>query len=250
MSYWLFCGSPWQHLLPYKEARQQHYAELKACGFSKEFDPPDSQRTINKARVAREFMFRLDSLASWIEAQESWIFWRVFNNYPAIWNRHNQQARHQAIDASIIGRIPVMAKEMPDWMMADFVKSFCRWNSSKWAKIVKTAARRADGAQKDYLKLETWVWWRYPIFNRYRWSATEVCRAAKEKFGKIHHVDHEAAFQLFWVRRGLRFTGKKRRRGEYPPLWDFVISKEVPKSVSLRYPLLTRFPYGNCTAQS
>src|SRR5438874_1984747 len=28
MSYWLFCGSPWQEQLGYNEAREQHYAEL------------------------------------------------------------------------------------------------------------------------------------------------------------------------------------------------------------------------------
>lgn len=244
MSYWLFCGSPAAHLFPYKEARQQHYAELKAVGLSKEFDPTDSERKAKRSKVIKEFSFRLDSLASWIEAQESWIFWRVLTSRPAAWDRHDSKARQRAINANLIRRMRIIANELPDWMSMDFVKSFGRWSSPDWAKILKAAARDSADVNQDDLKLETWVWWRYPIFSRFRWSTAEVCRAAKQKFGKIHHVDHEPAFQLFWVRRGLRFTGKRTGKRHRPPLWDFVVNNEVPKSVSLRYPMLTRIPYG------
>src|SRR5437868_4467441 len=65
MSYWLFCGSPWQEQLGYNEAREQHYAELTSLGFSKEFQP-----TANLDTSADELLFRLDSLACWIEAHE------------------------------------------------------------------------------------------------------------------------------------------------------------------------------------
>jgi len=56
MSYWLFCGSPWQDQLGYNGARQQHYAELKSLGFSRHFQP-------NTRDFVDEFIFRLDSLA-------------------------------------------------------------------------------------------------------------------------------------------------------------------------------------------
>ena len=237
MSYWLFCGSPFEDRLPYKEARQQHYAELKARGLSKQFGPTKLQRKRNTVAIAKEFMFRLDSLASWIEAQESWIFWRGLQRVPSAWNRHDPKARQRALEANIIRQMRTITNELPDWIISDFVKGFRRWNSSDWAKILKASARSAEGEQEDDLKLEAWVWWRYPIFSRYRWSTSEVCRAAREKLGNIHHVNHEAAFQSFWVRRGLRFTGKRRRR-ERPPLWNFVISRQAPRNVSLRYPLL------------
>jgi hypothetical protein len=74
MAYWLFCGSPWQDQLGYDAARQQHYAELKALGLSRELQRsmPRTKTQVNAFVI--ELLFRLDSLASWIEAQESWIF--------------------------------------------------------------------------------------------------------------------------------------------------------------------------------
>jgi len=245
MSYWWLCGYPLENHLPYKEARQQHYGELKARGFSKEFDPPGSGPKTRNDPSLKEFIFRLDSLASWIEAQESWIFWRGLINRPAIWNRHDPKARQRARAANLIRAMHTIANELPDWAIMGFVKDFRRWSRSEWAQILKVAAQDSNDANEDDLKLEKWVWWRYPIFRRYRWSTAEVCRAAREKFGNIHHVDYESAFQLFWVRRGLRFTGKRRRKRQRPPLWDFVIKKEVPNKVSLRLPIFPLIPYGN-----
>jgi hypothetical protein len=250
LSYWWFSGYPCENEVPYKEARQQHYAELKARGFPKEFDPPGAPAENRNDPIVKEFAFRLDSLASWIEAQESWIFWRGLNERPGEWKRGDAKARQQAADATFLRRLPKTVNELPDRMIMDFVKDFRKWSSSDWAKILKAAARDPRDTNEDDLRLEKWVWWRYPIFSRYRWSTAEVCRAAKEKFGKIHHVDHEAAFQLFWVRRGLRFTGKRRRTRQRPPLWDFVISQQVPVNVSLRLPMLIRIPYGPPSSQS
>jgi hypothetical protein len=243
-SYWLFCGSPWQHQLGYDEARQQHYRELKARGFSPKFTPEgDSEGVVS------EFLFRLDSLGSWIEAQESWIFWRQSSSEPEAWNRADPKARRQGMHAAILSRLPSITNELSDWALANIVQDLRTWSDPEWVKILKDAARIAERAQ-GRLELETWVWWRYPIFSRYRWSTAEVCRAAREKFGEIHHVNYEAAFQLFWVRRGLRFTGRRTRRQRRPPLWDFVISEEVPKNVSLKYSLLSWIPYGKSPPQS
>jgi hypothetical protein len=238
MWYWLFCGSPWQDQLGYNEARQQHYAELKALGLSPEFQPSESWLKRSPERILIELFFRLDSLASWIEAQESWIFWRSLNREPAVWRHNDSEARRQAMVANIIARMPEITNELSDWAIARIVEGFRTWSISQWEKILKAAARSAGRAQES-LELETWVWWRYPIFSRYHWSTAEVCRAARKKLGQIHHVNYEAAFQSAWVRRGLRFTGKRTRRQRRPPLWDFVISEEVPKNVSLTYSLLT-----------
>ena len=248
LSYWWFCGYPREDDLPYKEARQQHYAELKARGFQKEFD---AARPVPKSRndpTIKEFAFRLDSLASWIEAHESWIFWRGLCNHPAMWDRHDPKARKRAMAASLICGMRTIANELPDRMIMGFVKDFREWSRSEWAQILKSAAQHCDNPNEDDLRLETWVWWRYPIFSRYRWSAAEVRRAAMEKFGKMHHVN-QASFQLFWVRRGLRFTGKRQKR-QRPPLWDFVINKEVPSKISLRYPTFVAIPYGQARSQS
>ena len=61
MLYWLFCGSPSQDQLGYDEARQQHYAELKALGLCLEFQP--QVRKANIEQVVTERFIRLDSLA-------------------------------------------------------------------------------------------------------------------------------------------------------------------------------------------
>ena len=243
MSYWLFCGSPWQEQLGYNDARIQHFEELKTLGFSPEFHPRS-----NTERVVNELIFRLDSLASWIEAQESWIFWRVSSSERPAWNRADPEARHQGMRAAILSRMPTITNELSDAAIADIVKSFRTGRSSEWVKILKDAARIAETGQ-GALELETWVWWRYPIFSRYRWSTREVCRAARTKLGEVHHVNFEAAFQSFWVRRGLRFTGKRTTR-QRPPLWDFVVSEEVPKNVSLKYSLLSWIPYEKARSQS
>ena len=68
-------------------------------------------------------------------------------------------------------------------------------------------------------------------------GAAEVCRAAQQKFREKPDVINQAAFQSAWVRRGLRFTGKRTKR-QHPPLWQFVIKEQVPRNVSLSYPML------------
>ena len=243
MAYWLFCGSPWQGQLGYDDARQQHYAELKALGL-----PPELQPENDAASVVTELFFRLDSLACWIEAQDTWVFWRAFK--PGAWDRDDPTARKQAIVASLIASMPTAITDyMSDWAIAWMVKSFKKWNHHQWMRILNMAARIAAQADHPATEVETWIWWRYPIFSRYRWSTAEVCRAATRKFGEIDPLENEAAFQSAWVRRGLRFTGRKTRRSR-PTLWDFVISEKVPKNVSLDYPLLTSIPYEKSVLQS
>jgi len=188
MAYWLFCGSPWQDQLSYNDARQQHYAELRALGLSPEFHHSMRQTKTQVAAFVIELLFRLDSLASWIEAQESWIFWRKFRTKPAAWDRHDEGARRQTIYASLIAALPTVFDGISDRFIAEVIDDFRRWTKPQWVKILKMAARIAERGERPVTELDTWVWWRYPIFSRYHWSAGEVCRAAREKFGAIHDV--------------------------------------------------------------
>jgi hypothetical protein len=247
-SYWLFCGSPWEDQLGYNEARQQHYAELKALGFSVEFQPFTGRAKHDCALISKEFNFRLDSLASWIEAHESWIVWRMLHGQPAMWDPDDSQARQQEIVASVIARLPD-CNGVPSWAITAIVESSQKWNSSQWLKVLKAAVRIAGQPEKTPTELEEWVWWRYPIFSRYRWSAAEICRAARERFGDRDDVPNEAAFQSAWVRRGLRFTGRKTRR-RYPFLWNFVVNEQVPKNVSFDFPVLTWIPYEKSSSKT
>jgi hypothetical protein len=247
MAYWLFCGSPWQDQLGYDEARQQHYAELKALGLSVEFQRSKLPTKAAVAAFVVELLFRLDSLASWIEAQESWVFWRKFRSQPAAWDRDDAGARWQVMNASIIARLPTVFDGISDRFIAETIHDLRTWTKAQWVKILKMAARIAERGERPVTELDTWVWWRYPVFSRYHWSAAEVCRAAKEKFGDID-LSNEAAFQAAWVRRGLRFTGKKTSR-KSPPLWDFVIKTKAPTNVPSGYPMLTWIPYEKSPAQ-
>jgi hypothetical protein len=240
-SYWLFVGSPLQDELGYNEARQQHCAELKVWGLPSEFLPSRPRTERDCESISRELSYRLDSLACWIEAHESWIVWRILNSQPAMWDPYDSHARQQEIVASIIARLS-LTNGVPSWAITAITKTSQRSTSSQWLKLLKAAVRIAGQSEKRPSDLEEWVWWRYPIFSRYRWSAADICRAAREKFGETADLRNEAAFQSAWVRRGLRFTGRKSRR-QWPVLWDFVINEEVPKNVSFDYPTLTWIPY-------
>lgn len=247
LSYWLFCGCPLQDKFGYKDACQQHYAELKVFGLSPEFHLSMDQLKHNPASIAKELTFRLDSLACWIEAHESWITWRMLSSQPAMWDRNDPNARRQEIVASIIARLPTQAP--PTWAITAIVESSQRWKGLQWLKVLKAAVRIAGQPEKLPTELEEWVWWRYPIFSRYRWSTTEIWRAARKKFGESDNVTNEAAFQSAWVRRGLRFTGRKTRR-RLPPLWDFVIDEPVPRNVSFDYPIVALIPYEKSPSRS
>ena len=129
MSYWLFCGSPWQDQLGYDQARQQHQAELKALGF-----PPRFQPLGNNVEIANDLIFRLDSLASWIEAHESWIVWTALNSRRAAWDRNDPIARRQGLDAGIIAKMPTITTGISDWGIARLIESFAIWHPSQWTK--------------------------------------------------------------------------------------------------------------------
>ena len=238
-TYWLLCGSPWQdHQLGYANALRQHRGELAANGFPPEIDP-----TGNRERVANELIYRIESLASWIEAEESWIFWCRATRQPQLWDREDPIAGRQAADAMLIAKMSAMTiDDLSDKAIADIIRSLQRWKPLQWVKILNMAARLAGDAKKPVSEREKWVWWRFPIFSRYEWSAAEVCRAAREKFGQRDDLVSESSFQSAWVRRGLRFAGKKRRR-QYPPLWKFVLTAELPASVGSKYSLWTWIPY-------
>ena len=188
MAYWLICGSPWQDQLGYEEPRRQHYAELKTLGIYPEFDRPQFQTKPPSAALPLELLFRLDSRASWIEAQESWVVWRALSDRPAAWDRDDPEARIQAMNAGMIARLPTIFDGMSDWFVAEMIGDLRRWSKPQWAKTLKMAARVVELGDQPVSELDRWVWWRYPIFMRYHWSAAEVCRAAQHKFGHIYKV--------------------------------------------------------------
>src|SRR5262249_8253169 len=105
--------------------------------------------------------------------------------------------------------------------------------------ILRKAAR-VVGKEHSVSRLENWIWWRFPIFRRYKWSAGEVYRVAKRKFYNLSSVESmgEAVFKSRCVRMGLRFSSKKTARKE-PPLLKFVesVTEPGPKSIPDEFPV-------------
>ena len=95
-AYFLFCGSLWQDHLGYNEARKQHFAELEALGFPRELEQPKGSNDLSWKSWIDELCFRLDSLASWIEAEESFIMWRDLGTNRAEWDDRDPRAQTRA----------------------------------------------------------------------------------------------------------------------------------------------------------
>jgi hypothetical protein len=95
------------------------------------------------------------------------------------------------------------------------------WSPRDWANILEQAARIAEKGNNDCIPLEQWVWWCYPVFSRYGWSAREVQDAARRRFADKDSLKviekHEEDFRRYWMTRGLRFVGRKTNRKK-PPL--------------------------------
>lgn len=247
LAYCLFCSSPWQPEPGYTVALKQHHAELKAIGISPDLGQSQFKTKPKSDAFMMELLFRLDSLGSWIEAQEAWILWRTLTERPATWDRQDSQARRQAMDATIVARLPQTVGTVSDSFICELIKSFRAWSKPQWVKILEMAARFAERGDSPITELDRWVWWRYPIFMRYHWSASDVCRAALTKFGPTNLLRDTAAFQAAWLRRGLRFRGKRTTR-KSPPLWEFVINEEVPRNVPRQLPML--IPYENSSSRA
>jgi len=160
-----------------------------------------------------------------------------------MWDDSDPNARRRALDASIIRSLPTVITKLSEQKIATLVKGVTDWNLSQWTKVLNSAAYRAAQAENLPDEVDNWVWWRYPIFSRYGWSTAEVCRAGIDKFPDNDSFNNQAAFQAKWVRRGLRFTGKKTSR-RTPQLWDFVLNEAVPSNASRDFTVMTAWiPY-------
>jgi hypothetical protein len=239
VSHWLFTDSPISTRLGYNAARTEYYREMAARGLSPRFEPTGSD-----AQIVNELLFRLESLAAWLEAQDAWTLWRNIVAHPAAWNSEDPLAQEQARHAALIATFPHVTDSVSDSATARIVEDFGKWTKPQWANVLKAAARLAAKPDKPITKIDDWVWWRFPIFRRYRWSAAEVCRAAEERFRLDDELINVAAFQLAWIRRGLRFTGSKTNRKK-PPLWDFVVKKTPPQNVPRGFVILPWITYVN-----
>ncbi|HEV3098862.1 MAG TPA: hypothetical protein VGY75_04030 [Candidatus Udaeobacter sp.] len=234
--------------LGYDQARRLHGEEMAArelssprsfcSSLAKEFakTPEHSLNQLN---------FRVRSIASWIEAQESFSQWLVFKELHSAW-RGNRDERAHAIQACYLSQLPqrllaktqhrgreVIGAYLPPELHVGTNYDNKPWNAGQWASILKQAAGLTEKTY-DCTELEKLVWWCYPVFRRYKWNTREVLNVAsereidfeKEKAG----IDKLIRFQKYWIRRGLRFTGGKQKQNRTPPLAEFVRRVVLPDS--------------------
>ena len=221
------------------EARRLHAEEMTARGLS-------SPRWYRSHCVSSldELLFRVRSIASWMEAQTSFSFWLGFKDLRQAW-RGNKDERAHAIQALYLsqlpqrfltetkhrGRVRIGAHLRPELGVGTNHKNK-PWNSGQWKNILQQAARLTEKRWCECTELERWVWWCYPVFRRYRWSAREVLNAASEREIDFEReeagIDILITFQKYWIRRGLRFAGRKQKQTRTPPLAEFVKHVVVP----------------------
>src|SRR4029453_11918954 len=127
-----------------------------------------------------------------MEGQESFSMWLAFKGNRAFWRAEEESARSRAFQAGWLADLPshVIKSEgrggrsfigAPVWegLGLGYDRQSGRpWNPRQWANILKQAARLAEKGYDNCTPLEQWVWWCYPVFSRYRWSAREVQDAA------------------------------------------------------------------------
>ena len=245
--YWFVTNSPWAAHLGYNDARRLHFEEMKARGLTPwiEFLP--------KEKNVKELLPRLESVASWLEAHESFIEWRRLNRNRAAWDANDSGARRRAVIAGILEDLPAWWPGLssqhwnrPIWKVVvtllvnerldvndDGSGNFIPWRPALWTNILRQAASLARNTPTNPTPLENWVWWLYPVFDRNHWSARDVWNFAPQP--PMTYLE----FKQYWVRQGLRFTGEFKKRGKdwTPPLADFVRHADVPRTVSLEYPV-------------
>src|SRR5438128_3112126 len=166
--------------LGYDEPLRLHLEEMKAVGLSEQFQP--QQKSVKA--VVDELEFRLHSIASWMEAQESLGMWLAFNYARAAWRNH--PGRTGAIQAALLARLPhnstvtyfkgrqIRGARLPEDLGLGVDDKGVPWPPRQWANILEQASRFARKGHSNCTQWEQWVWWCYPVFRGYGWSVREV----------------------------------------------------------------------------
>jgi hypothetical protein len=198
-----------------------------------------------KSKRAKEagVLMRLESIASFMEAQQSFSQWLSFKEQRTAW-QGDLDARARATQAWILATLPrhmlvyeykgrkVRGARLWEGLGVGTNYSGVPWNQRQWVNILKQAARVAEKGEVDCTPLERWVWWCFPVFQRHGWNWREVKEAAAARGLRVVEETAED-FRRHWMTRGLRLTGRKASRKE-PPLAEFVRTVSIP----------TKLPFG------
>lgn len=198
-----------------------------------------------------ELRDRMDSIARWIEAQESFSQWMALKHHRAAW-RGDGDARTRAYNAWLLANLVE-----PQWLYEHEFKGRktlgarvweglglgvnvdnVPWNRRQWANILEQAARLTT-KRENCTPLEQWMWWCYPVFQRYGWNTREIQQAAISRgFADAESQKilrkAEANFRRHWMGIGLRIRGKKHKQAHTPPLVEFVRRVRLPEMRKVR----------------
>jgi hypothetical protein len=242
--------------LGYDEPLRLHVEEMKAVEVQE--TPRSFCRTFRRRfekdplATAEELWMRVGSIASWMEVQESFSQWLAFKEDRAYWRADEERARSRAFQARWLAELPSQVIKSEDRRGRMFIgapvweglglgydrQSGRPWRRKAWANILYQAAGLAKKGSDNCTPLEQWVWWCYPVFSRYGWSAREVQDAASfRKFadkGSWEVIEkYDPDFRRYWITRGLRFAGRKTNQSR-PPLAEFVRGIVVPALDNVR----------------
>ena len=224
----------------YVEPWRLHGEELKELGLRSAVKFCRAAQRLHKRdpfAFLVELGFRIESIASWIEAQISFSCWLVFQHCRDAW-RGKDDERGRAIQAVILSRLPQQlvvtsfrgkkVKGAHLWEGAGIGTNYEGepFDGRQWSNILKRAAYLAE-KPLDCAPFESWLWWCYPVFSRYDWNTREVQDAAKQR-GFCEGKMEETNFRRHLMSMGMRIKGRKQRRDRIPLLAKFVREVLLP----------------------
>jgi hypothetical protein len=218
----------------YEEARRLHGEEMKARGLLSACEYCSLlPKRFGQAPERDELLSRARSIAAWMEAQESFSLWLVFNDLRRGWHG-DIDARAHAIQACYLsqlpqrllaktkhkGRVRIGAHLRPELGVGTNYDNKS-WNNRQWKNILKQAAGLTE-KRYECTELERWLWWCYPVFRRYGWNTREAQEAAIRRGIAGASDKYEADFRRRMLTIGLPISGRKQKRKRTPPLAEFV----------------------------
>jgi hypothetical protein len=230
-----------QHL-GYDEALRLHGEEMKALGLrsARLFCSSLAKQFAQAPEpYLKELFRRFRSIASWMEAQESFSLWLVFKDLRPAW-RGDRDAKARAIQACYLSKLPqkcliktehrsreLITARFPEGVRIGTKYDNRPWNYGQWKNILEQAARLTK-KRYNCTEFERWLGWCYPVFKRYGWNTRQVQEAAIQRgFTEAREMD-EANFRRRLISKGLPISGRKQKRRARAPLAEFVEHVVLP----------------------
>ena len=229
--------------LGYDEARRLHGEEMEARMFpsARSFCSSLPKQFLQAPeRSLNTLYLRFSSIASWIEAQESFSLWLIFKDLRQAW-RGDRDERARAIQACYLSQLPqrlltktkhksreLITARFPEGVRIGTNYKNNPWTDRQWQNILEQAARLTE-KKYDCTHLERWLSWCYSLFRRFGWNTREVQKAAIQRGFTEADEMGEADFRRRLITIGLRVSGRKQKQNRTLPLAEFVRDVVLPE---------------------